>query len=90
MVKVSAYSVGDPGLIPGSGRSPGEGNGTSSLQGKNPLPSAIILLGAGQERQDLKLASHAGINQVQPCLSFNIRRQKVQLGLFEYRVSLAS
>ena len=25
--KASAYSVGDPGLIPGSGRSPGEGNG---------------------------------------------------------------
>ena len=27
--KESAYNVGDlPGLIPGSGRSPGEGNGT--------------------------------------------------------------
>jgi len=26
-VKVSAWNVGDPGLIPGSGRSPGEGNG---------------------------------------------------------------
>ena len=25
--KLSAYYVGDPGLIPGSGRSPGEGNG---------------------------------------------------------------
>ena len=25
--KASAYSAGDPGLIPGSGRSPGEGNG---------------------------------------------------------------
>ena len=25
--KVSAYSAGDPGSIPGSGRSPGEGNG---------------------------------------------------------------
>ena len=25
--KVSAYKVGDPGLIPGSGRLPGEGNG---------------------------------------------------------------
>ena len=25
--KESAYSVGDPGLIPGLGRSPGEGNG---------------------------------------------------------------
>ena len=27
MVKVSAYNAGDPGLIPGSGRSSGEGNG---------------------------------------------------------------
>ena len=26
--KESAYNVGDPGLIPGSGRSPGEGNGS--------------------------------------------------------------
>ena len=26
-VKVSAYNVGDLGLIPGLGRSPGEGNG---------------------------------------------------------------
>ena len=25
--KVSAYHVGDPGSVPGSGRSPGEGNG---------------------------------------------------------------
>ena len=27
MVKTSAYNVGDPDSIPGSGRSPGEGNG---------------------------------------------------------------
>ena len=26
--KASAYNAGDPGSIPGSGRSPGEGNGT--------------------------------------------------------------
>ena len=26
--KVSVYNVGEPGSIPGSGRSPGEGNGT--------------------------------------------------------------
>ena len=25
--KASAYNAGDPGVIPGSGRSPGEGNG---------------------------------------------------------------
>ena len=27
MVKASAYNEGDPGSIPGPGRSPGEGNG---------------------------------------------------------------
>ena len=31
MVKASACNEGDPGSIPGSGRSPGEGNG-------NPIP----------------------------------------------------
>ena len=29
MVKKSACNAGDPGLIPGLGRSPGEGNGNS-------------------------------------------------------------
>ena len=33
--KVSAYNAGDPGSIPGSGRSPGEGNG-------NPLQYACL------------------------------------------------
>ena len=28
--KESAYNAGDPGSIPGSGRSPGEGNGNDS------------------------------------------------------------
>ena len=27
--KVSAYNAGEPGSIPGSGRSPGEGNGNA-------------------------------------------------------------
>ena len=26
------YNAGDPGLIPGSGRAPGEGNGNCNLQ----------------------------------------------------------
>ena len=34
-VKVSASNTGDPGSIPGSGRSPGEGNG-------NPLQYACL------------------------------------------------
>ena len=39
MVKASAYNAGDPGSIPGLGRSPGEGNG-SPLQSsclENPM-----------------------------------------------------
>ena len=37
--KASAYSVGDLGLIPGSGRSSGEGNGNSLQYSclKNPI-----------------------------------------------------
>ena len=37
--KVSAYNVGDPGSIPGSGRSPGEGNGNPLQYScrKNPM-----------------------------------------------------
>ena len=35
MVKVSAYHAGDPGSMPGSGRSPGGGNG-------NPLQSSCL------------------------------------------------
>ena len=34
-VKVSVCNTGDPGLIPGSGRSPGEGNG-------NPLQDSCL------------------------------------------------
>ena len=33
--KASAYNAGDPGSIPGSGRSPGEGNG-------NPLQDSCL------------------------------------------------
>ena len=30
-VKASTYNAGDPGLIPGSGRCPGEGNGNRTF-----------------------------------------------------------
>ena len=33
--KASAYNMGDPGLVPGSGRSPGEGN-------RNPLQYSCL------------------------------------------------
>ena len=44
--KASAYSVGDPGSIPGSGRSPGEGNGNplSTLAWKIPWTEEPVRL----------------------------------------------
>ena len=38
-VKASAWNAGDPGSIPGSGRSPGEGNGNPLLYSclENPM-----------------------------------------------------
>ena len=44
-LKASAYNAGDLGLIPGSGRSPGEGNGS-------PLES-VFLSGKSHGRQSL-------------------------------------
>ena len=43
-VKASAYNAGDLGFIPGSGRSPGEGNGTPTpvlLPGKSHGPRSL-------------------------------------------------
>ena len=40
--KASAYNAIDPGLIPGSGRSPGEGNGTPVfIPGKSHGPRSL-------------------------------------------------
>ena len=41
--KVSAYNAGDPGLIPGSGRSSGEGNGNSLQYSclENPMDAGV-------------------------------------------------
>ena len=57
--KVSAYNAGDPGSIPGSGRSPGEGNGNplqySCLE--NPRDSGAwwaAVYGVAQSRTRLK------------------------------------
>ena len=53
-VKVSAYSVGDLGSIPRSGRSPGEGNGNplqySCLE--NPMDSGLQSTGSPRVRHD--------------------------------------
>ena len=67
--KASAYSARDPGSIPGSGRSPGEGNG-NPLQYfclENPMD-----LGAwGSQR-----VGHDGATSVCVCVSCIQRKQK--------------
>ena len=56
-VKESACNAGDPGSIPGSGRSPGEGNG-------NPLQDSCLESpwteepGGLQSRENLKSVGH--------------------------------
>ena len=56
--KVSAYSVGDPGLIPGLGRSPGERNGNplqySCLEiPQTEEPGGLQATGSQKVRHDL-------------------------------------
>ena len=60
--KESAWSAGDTGLIPGSGRSPGEGNGNplkySCLE--NPMDRGawqVIIHGVARVRHDLATKS---------------------------------
>ena len=38
--KAAAYNAGDPGSVPGSGRSPGEGNGNPLQYSCPPLPKS--------------------------------------------------
>ena len=45
--KASAYNAGDPGLIPGSGRSPGEGDG------KGWQPTPVVLPGKSHGRRNV-------------------------------------
>ena len=51
--KASAYNVGDPGSIPGSGRSPGEGNG-------NPLQYSCL----GESHGQRSLAGSLALQRV--------------------------
>ena len=59
-VKASASNAGDPGLIPGSGRSPAEGNGTHSsiLAWRIPWtekPSRLQTTGSQSQTEQLHL-----------------------------------
>ena len=62
--KASAYNAGDPGLIPGSGRSPGEGNGNPAQQSclENPMDGGIWLAtvhGVTKSRTQLSDFTHS-------------------------------
>ena len=54
--KASACKVGDPGSIPGSGRSPGEGNGNplqySCLENSIEEPCGLQSMGSQRVRHD--------------------------------------
>ena len=54
--KASAYNAGDPGSIPGSGRSPGEGNGNplqySCLE--NPMEGGATVHGVAKSQTRLR------------------------------------
>ena len=77
MVKVSAYNAGDQGLIPGLGRSPGEGNGSPLQQSclENPMD------GEGWQ------STMHGISKSQTQLSdfaFTSHIYKICLGFYTY------
>ena len=63
MVKNLSANVGDAGLIPGSGRSPGEGNGSALLYscGENPMDRGAwqaTVCGVARVRHDLATKQH--------------------------------
>ena len=69
---MSAHSAGDLGLIPGSGRSPGEGNGTplhySCLE--NPMteePSGLQAMGSEESDTTERLHFHFQDNEKTSC-----------------------
>ena len=66
-VKVSAWNAGDPGSIPGSGRSPGEGNGT-------PLQYSCLENPMDGEASQTRLSDFTEQNRMYmfPCYSLNL------------------
>ena len=78
--KASTYNAGDPGSIPGSGRSPGEGNGNTHghHQMVNTEIRLIIFLAAkdeealySQQKQDPELTVAQIMNSLLPNSDLN-------------------
>ena len=81
MVKKSACNVGDPGSIPGSGRSPGEGNGNpfSTLAWKIPWtedPSRLQYMGSQRDRYDWVTNTHTHTHTHTRAISLKGRKQR--------------
>ena len=75
--KASAYNAGDPGSIPGSGRSPGEGNG-------NPIQYSFLENPRNEQR-----VGHAWATSLS--LSFQVHLTKRDNGishLFEFYLNI--
>ena len=66
--KASAYNAGDPGSIPGSGRSPGEGNGNplqySCLE--NPMDGGAAVHGVAKSQTRLSDFSSPSVRALVP------------------------
>ena len=73
--KESTCSAGDPGLIPGLGRSPGEGNGNPLLTGESPCteePRGLQSMEVAKSDATKHSTAHSACFEVIPHCSFDL------------------
>ena len=71
--KASVYNAGDPGLIPGSGRSPGEGNGTPlQYYGKSHGQRSLVATVHGVAKSRTRLSDFTSLSF--PCSVLRLDR----------------
>ena len=80
-VKASAWNAGDPGSIPGSGRSPGEGNGNPLQHSclENPMEGgawSATLHGVAKNRT--RLSDFTSVHFMYGCESWTIKKSESQ------------
>ena len=101
--KESAYNAGDPGLIPGLGRSPGEGIGyplqyswTSHVAQLLKNPPAMretdrgSIPGLGRSPGDGKgyLLQYSGLENSMDCIVHGVAKSQTQLGDFHFHFTV--